>query len=154
MRISGNEPSSVILRQNVDPKVPKQAEAKRDGVINPQNYNFNQFIYGKFWCSQNARNQPKLTADCFPQSHEILFRDALYVCSLCRGAYTDHFVDFCLCICPNVCLSVCLSSSCTLVKITYQFTIKLPYATYVFLNIQELYKTTQHDACTEKQASE
>ena len=26
-----------------DPKVPKQAEAKRDGVINPQNYNFNQF---------------------------------------------------------------------------------------------------------------
>ena len=23
------------------PKVPKQAEAKRDGVINPQNYNFN-----------------------------------------------------------------------------------------------------------------
>ena len=23
--------------------MPKQAEAKRDGVINPQNYNFNQF---------------------------------------------------------------------------------------------------------------
>ena len=29
--------------ENVDPKVPKQAEAKRDGVIHPQNYNFNQF---------------------------------------------------------------------------------------------------------------
>ena len=50
MRISGNERSSVILRkikvskvENVDPKVPKQAEAKRDGVINPQYYNFNQF---------------------------------------------------------------------------------------------------------------
>ena len=28
--------------ENVDPKVPKQAEAKRDGVINPQNYKFNQ----------------------------------------------------------------------------------------------------------------
>ena len=28
--------------ENVDPKVPKQAEAKRDGVKNPQNYNFNQ----------------------------------------------------------------------------------------------------------------
>ena len=27
-----------------DPKVPKQAEAKRDGVINPQNDNFNQLI--------------------------------------------------------------------------------------------------------------
>ena len=26
-----------------DPKVPKEAEAKRDGVISPQNYNFKQF---------------------------------------------------------------------------------------------------------------
>ena len=50
MRISGTEPSSVILCQikyfqklKMMPKVPKQAEAKRDGVINPQNYNFNQF---------------------------------------------------------------------------------------------------------------
>ena len=49
MRISGNELSSVILGQkksilkveNNGPKVPKQAEAKRDGVITPQNYNFN-----------------------------------------------------------------------------------------------------------------
>ena len=55
MRISGNEPSSVILRQtkmvskveNNCRKVPKQAEAKRDGVINSQNYNFIQFLYGK-----------------------------------------------------------------------------------------------------------
>ena len=48
MRISGTEPSSVILCRieklqkltiNV-PKVPKQAEAKRDGVINPENYDF------------------------------------------------------------------------------------------------------------------
>ena len=53
MRISGNEPSSVILSQTMktikelkrdDPKVHKQAEAKGDGVINPQNYNFNQFF--------------------------------------------------------------------------------------------------------------
>ena len=51
MRMSGTEPSSVILRQTMkfkklksdDPKVPKQAKAKRDGVINPQNNNFNQF---------------------------------------------------------------------------------------------------------------
>ena len=43
MRISGNEPSSVILRQtkgfkkkkNIDPKEPAIAEAKRDGVISP-----------------------------------------------------------------------------------------------------------------------
>ena len=27
--------------------MPKQAEAKRDGVINPQNYNFNQFLTRK-----------------------------------------------------------------------------------------------------------
>ena len=46
MRISGNEPSSVVLSKTMktikklksdDPKVPKQAEAKGDGVINPQN---------------------------------------------------------------------------------------------------------------------
>ena len=51
MRISGTEPSSVILIQTMkfkklksdDPKIPKQAKAKRDGVINPQNYNLNQF---------------------------------------------------------------------------------------------------------------
>ena len=51
MRISGTEPSSVILTQTKKFKklktdaqnLPKQAEAKRDGVINPQNYNFNQF---------------------------------------------------------------------------------------------------------------
>ena len=48
MRISGTEPSSVILSQTkyfqklktYAPKVSKQAEAKRDGVINPLNYNF------------------------------------------------------------------------------------------------------------------
>ena len=52
MHISGNEPSSLILRQtrwfqqieNIDPKVPKQGEAIRDGAINPQNNNFNQFL--------------------------------------------------------------------------------------------------------------
>ena len=56
MRISGTQPSSVILSQTMKFKklksdylnVPKQAEAKRDGVINPQNYNFNQFQHGKF----------------------------------------------------------------------------------------------------------
>ena len=40
MRISDTEPSSVILSQTCsmkskDHKVPKQAETKRDGVINP-----------------------------------------------------------------------------------------------------------------------
>ena len=43
MRISGTEPSSVILSQRTslkklksnDQKLPKQAEARRDGVINP-----------------------------------------------------------------------------------------------------------------------
>ena len=39
-RGSNNVDSKV---ENDCPKVPKQAEAKRDGVINPQNYNFNQF---------------------------------------------------------------------------------------------------------------
>ena len=51
MRISGNEPSSAILSQTKKDKKlksdaqkrPKQAEVKRDGVINLQNYNFDQF---------------------------------------------------------------------------------------------------------------
>ena len=50
MRIAGTEPSSVILSQTylkkkkIDvQKVSKQAKAIRDGVINPKNYNFNQF---------------------------------------------------------------------------------------------------------------
>ena len=50
MRISGTERSSMILGQTEFQKlqsdvtkVPKQAEDKKDGVINPQNYNFNQF---------------------------------------------------------------------------------------------------------------
>ena len=34
--------------ENDDPKVPKQAEAKRDGVKKPQNYNFNQFYTENF----------------------------------------------------------------------------------------------------------
>ena len=51
MRFSGTEPSSVILSQTkffkswklIPQKYQKQAEAKMDGVINPQNYNFSQF---------------------------------------------------------------------------------------------------------------
>ena len=51
MRISGIEPSSVIISQTKlfqklkddGQKVPKQTKAKRGGVLNLQNYNFNQF---------------------------------------------------------------------------------------------------------------
>ena len=41
------------------PKSAEKDEAKRDGVINPQNYNFNQFQHRQFRCSQNATNQPQ-----------------------------------------------------------------------------------------------
>ena len=51
MRISGNgtlisdhSPNIVVSKiESIDPKVPEQGEAKRDGVINPLSYNFNQF---------------------------------------------------------------------------------------------------------------
>ena len=50
MRISGIESSSVILGQTKKfknwsevPNMPNQAKSKRDGEINPQNYNFRQF---------------------------------------------------------------------------------------------------------------
>ena len=35
-------------KKNVDQKVPKEAEAIRDGVINPQIYYFNQFYTDNF----------------------------------------------------------------------------------------------------------
>ena len=51
MRISGTEPSSVILSQTKYfkklksdvPKVPKEAQAKWDGVIDPQNLKLQLF---------------------------------------------------------------------------------------------------------------
>ena len=41
------------------PEVSKQAEAKGDGVINPQNYNFNQFNTANF----DALNRHESTED-------------------------------------------------------------------------------------------
>ena len=42
--MSDPSPNKVVSKiENIDPKVPKQGEAKRDGVIKPQNYNLNQF---------------------------------------------------------------------------------------------------------------
>ena len=41
-RVSDPEPNKVFKKMKSDAqKVPKQAQAIRDGVINPQNYNFN-----------------------------------------------------------------------------------------------------------------
>ena len=64
MRISGTEPSSVILSQTMEfkklkidtPKLPKQADAKRDGVINPKNYNFNKIHKNCMLICQNEFN--------------------------------------------------------------------------------------------------
>ena len=52
MHISSTEPSSNKVVQKIKkwymyPKVPKQSEVNRDGEINPQNYNFNQFLIDK-----------------------------------------------------------------------------------------------------------
>ena len=71
MQISGTEPSSVILSQTKDCRslkrnvltMPKQVEAKRDGVINPQNYNSNRFDRRKISCYKKATNQPKSTIE-------------------------------------------------------------------------------------------
>ena len=46
-----------------DQNVPKQAEAERDGVINPKKYNFNQFLTRKILMLSNATNQPKSTVE-------------------------------------------------------------------------------------------
>ena len=71
MRISGTEPSSVILSQTVkfkklksgDQKLPKQAEAKWDGVINPKKLQFQTILTRKILMLSNATNQPKSTVE-------------------------------------------------------------------------------------------
>ena len=63
MRISGNEPPSVILSQTkrfqklkmIARKCQKQAEAKKDGVINLQHYNFNHFNAKHFYAPKTLR---------------------------------------------------------------------------------------------------
>ena len=76
MRISGTEPSSVIISKTKKiqmwvsdvKKVPKPAEAKTDGVINPPQLIWHNLIWinlkrEKFLCSQKSSNQPKSTMD-------------------------------------------------------------------------------------------
>ena len=48
-----------------DPKAPKQAEAKRDGVVNSHNYKFQSILTRKILMLSNAMNQPQSTADLF-----------------------------------------------------------------------------------------
>ena len=71
MHISGTEPSSVILNQTCilkklksnDPKMPKQTEAKRHGVITHKITISINFKHRKCWCSRNVTNQPKSTVE-------------------------------------------------------------------------------------------
>ena len=57
MRISGTEQNTLFPKmKSNDQKVPKQAEAKRDGVINTQNYSFNQFKHENFDDLQTLRS--------------------------------------------------------------------------------------------------
>ena len=75
MRISGTKPPSVILSQakyfqkqeRGVPKVSPQAEANRDSVIDPQNYNFNQFYMEHFDALKTLRinrSRPQNLATC------------------------------------------------------------------------------------------
>ena len=76
MRISGTEPSSVILShtkyfkklKNDAQKLPKQTKAKRDGIINPQNYNFNQL----YKYLDNCGPLPDFLLEIFMQNAAIL----------------------------------------------------------------------------------
>ena len=43
--------------------IPKQSNAKKDGVINPLNYNSNKFKHGIVGCSKNVTNQQKTTVE-------------------------------------------------------------------------------------------
>ena len=76
MRFKGTEISSVIRSQQKVSKVwkwwPKHAQAKRDGVINPQNYNFNKFKHENLLCSQNGTNTPESTVELSYMCRRVL----------------------------------------------------------------------------------
>ena len=62
--VSDPYPNKLVQKLKSDAqKVPKEAKAKRDGVINPQNYNFNQISTQKILMVSNATNQPKSTVE-------------------------------------------------------------------------------------------
>ena len=77
MRISGTEPSSVILSQtkyfkklkNDAQKLPKQTKAKRDGVINPQNYTYILYLCAINLEKRNKSLSLSLTNDLFGLYH-------------------------------------------------------------------------------------
>ena len=50
------------------PKVPKQTEAKRDGVINPQNYNFNQFNTENFDAQKKYQTKQRAQIKKIPKA--------------------------------------------------------------------------------------
>ena len=67
MRISGTEPSSVILSQVVwklkrdVQKYKNQAKAKSDGVINPKSYKFQSILTRKILMLSNTTNQLRMS---------------------------------------------------------------------------------------------
>ena len=72
--------------------MPKQAEAKRDGVINPQNYNFNQFLTREIlmqdFCQDfSGVQRQNYWSDKYEQSYAVTYYK---ITPLSRG-------PFCLC---------------------------------------------------------
>ena len=71
MRISGNEPSSVILSQTkwfqtlkmISQNVPNKAKAKRDVVKKPTKLQFQSILTRKILMLSNTTNQPKSTEE-------------------------------------------------------------------------------------------
>ena len=62
--VSNPWPNTVVQKiEKWCQKVPKEATAKRDGVKNPQNYNFNQILTQKIFMLSKATNQPKSTVE-------------------------------------------------------------------------------------------
>ena len=120
MRISGTEPSSVILSltkyfkklKSDAQKVSKQAKAKRDGVINPQNYNLNQFLTrkilmlskryestevdrrtwlygpsGTHWSTRSNENVADFKCKLYISSEQFIYHNLCYI-NMCRWLYS------------------------------------------------------------------
>ena len=62
--VSDPQPNKVVQKvEKWCQKVPKEAKAKRDGVINPQNYNIIKILTRKILMLSNATNPPKSTVE-------------------------------------------------------------------------------------------
>ena len=110
MRISGTECSYAKQRSFKKLKsdalnMPKQAEAKNDCLINPQNYNCNQIQHRKIWFIDVIKDIPKIflySITCHEHICGIKYENKIFT----KPHYNIYFKNFILSIYSYITFSV------------------------------------------------